>query len=230
MQKNSILLILLLAQIGVLQAQKRNYFSIGAGVYFGNARANLKKGIERSGMVEGRFDFRIPFYGWGGEKSAYRIRAGRHLSEKKAIELGFGLAYYRDVNGYDDVSDNLIYLTSRIHTLYVAYVISDAKQRIGVGIGPALNFYRLTITDYSSPEKKKNNYLLPGGILTGYWNFLSERSWFAGIRTDLTLTTPAKIDEIIIVNAANPSTQLKFKATKAGSFTGMIDLTAGIRF
>ena len=150
-----------------------------------------------------------------------------------AIEAGFGLSYYGRVSGYDEMPSgtyaNYLSITSRINTLYVAFIKNNSARTVGFGAGPAFSLYKLTSVANYDPEQTKN-YLFPGGMVTGFWNFLSKKSWFVGLRTEMSLTVPVKIDEMKVTNSSNPSFVSTFKSTKTGSLNASVTLNAGIRF
>lgn len=233
--------ICLLLSFGILlniSAQKKNYVSLETGVFFGNANQNIADGMRKSGFADKRTASFFGLFLWDTEypikrtdKSQYRIRAGHFIKNKMAIEAGFGLSYYGIVEGYDEGTGGAhsLAMTSQIHSLYAAIVLSDSTRRVGIGIGPALSFYKLTTSISGQPNTSKTS-VLPGVMATTYINVISRRFWFLGFRGDLSLTTAAKIDEINInATAGNPKSST-FKSTKAGSFNGSVSLHAGIRF
>lgn len=163
-------------------------------------------------------------------KTSYRVKYGHYLNKKTAIEAGFGLSYHGTVEGYDEknfAQSNYLTLTSNIHTLYIAWVKTDSLGKAGFGIGPALSFYKLSADINQGTSRETTNYLLPGVMIKGFWNFLSYPSWFLGMGTELSVTAAAKIKAIKITTPTSEST---FKSTKAGSFNGNISITAGFRF
>ena len=266
------LLIVLFLQAG---AQKKNYFSLESGSYYGNANKNIASGMTQSGFTESRggggllggfFNFLSSFGSIFGDdnftysgsnhirqaspredlyKIKYRIRAGHYLNTQTAIEAGFGLTFYGSVSGQDIISSgsqynngggyynlfltNDFFLTSRINTLYVSLIKNNVAHTVGFGAGPAFSLYKLSGKSNNDPIQTKN-YLLPGGMVTGFWNFLSKKSWFVGLRAEMSLTLPLKIDEMKVTNPSDPSFISTFKSMKAGNLNRSITLNAGIKF
>ena len=240
--KIRLLPIYLFLTTSICSAQKKNYFSVEYGAYFGNANTTIESNMTSSGFGDkqvadffGLFTINTNYPRKEASKSSYRIRAGHQLNNKIAIEAGFGLSYNGAVSGFDDRTSgggggNYLTLASNINTLYIAFVKTDEQKVAGVGIGPAFSFYKLK-TDMNNGNITQNkNYFLPGAMVTGFWNFIHRPSWYMGMRTDFSFTAPAKISEIKVTNPGNTSIVSTFKATKAGSFNGCVTLTAGLRF
>lgn len=245
MKKHFLITALLIAAFIPTEAQKKNYFSLESGVYFGKANKNIASSMTQSGFGDthigsfswttliafGSSNTKYPSDNIG--KLKYRIRAGHSLNTQTAIEIGFGLSYYGSVSGYDKMSSgnyaNRLWIRSRINMLYAVFIKNNSARTVGFGAGPAFSLYKLTSVANNDPEQKKN-YLLPGGMVTGFWNFLSKKSWFVGIRTEMSLTVPVKIDEMKVTNSSDPSFVSTFKSTKTGSLNGSVTLNAGIRF
>ena len=245
MKKHSLLTVLSIAAFLQLEAQKENYFSLESGVYVGKANANIASSMAQSGLGDyskGNSNWIALLTGFGisggqypfdwVDKIKYRIRAGHYINSQTALEAGFGLTYYGIVKGYDktlgDLYSNYLGIKSRINTFYVAFIRNNSAHSAGFGAGPAFSLYKLSTI--SAVSERSKNHLLPGGMITSFWNFLSKRSWFVGLRTELSLTIPIKIDEIKITNTSNPLFVSTFKSTKTGSLNGSITLNAGIRF
>lgn len=255
-----------------VDAQKKNYFSLESGSYYGNANKNIASGMTQSGFTEslggggrlsGFLSWILSLFGSDDntsfssvyikqrppreylDKIKYRIRAGHYLNTQTAIEAGFGLTYYGSVSGKDIIFSgrqynnsggyynlfltNSFFITNRVNTLYVSLIKNNVSHTVGFGAGPALSLYKLSSQSNNNPTQTKN-YLLPGGMVTGFWNFLSKKSWFVGIRTEMTLTLPVKINEMKITNPTDPSFVSTFKSMKTGALNRSVTLNAGIRF
>lgn len=226
-------------------AQNENYISLESGHYYGNANKHISAAMTQSGFGDYRennsswIDFitgnlsrgQFPYAQVG--KLKYRVRAGHWLNKQNLLEAGFGLAYYGTVGGYDKMTSgtqsNRLTITSRINMAYVTFTRSNPTHRIGLGAGPAFSLYKLRSVANNNPDQTKS-YLLPGGMATGFWNFISKKSWFVGVRGEMTLTTPVKINEIRVTNTDDPSFVSTFNTTKAGSFNSSIALNAGVKF
>lgn len=244
MKKHFLITSLLIVAFLQAEAQKKNYFSLESGVYFGKANANIASSMTQSGLGDTHFGV----FSWGAlltygsadthypsdnvGKLKYRIRVGHNINSQTAIEAGFGLTYYGSVSGYDKAPSgiyaNRLWIKSNINTLYVAFIKNSSAHTVGFGAGPAFSLYKLTTISNDSDQSK--NHLLPGGMITGFWNFLSKKYWFLGLRTEMSLTMPAKIDEMKVTNPSDPSFVSTFKSTKTGSFNASITLNAGIHF
>src|SRR5688572_25840766 len=159
---------------------KKNYVSLETGGSFGNNAANLFEAMKNSGFgkrAEGSF---LGLFEWStqypikyAEGVQYRIRAGRRLSHTKTVEAGYGYTYGSSVEGYD--TQNYLTLTSKVKSIYIAYVLQDSAGRIGFGVGPILAFYNLQIRHNFDAVSSKNS-VLPGAMITGFWNTFSKRS------------------------------------------------------
>jgi hypothetical protein len=183
------------------------------------------------------------------DKFKFRIRAGHFFNPNTAIEAGFSRNYYGSVTGFDRKPSgannnyldrnsiaNFLEIDSRVNTLYFACIKNNNASTLGVGAGPAFSLYKLTsqytfIDGLSTTYNiKTKNYILPGGMVTGFWNFLSKKSWFVGIRTEMSFTIPLKIQEMKITNSSDPSFVSTFKSVKAETVYKSVTLSAGIRF
>jgi len=212
-------------------AQKKNYFSIESGTYFGNANKNIETNMIASHFSDDQtfdffwlFSFDTKYPKKRNPRDGYRVRAGHFLNTKTGIEAGYGLSYDGTVEGYNNSTGSLL-LTSHINSLYVAWLKSDSIHSVGFGIGPTVSFYKLTTEINKSGNEKTDNYLLPGMMITGYWNFIHKKSWFLGMRSEMSFTSPAKIKEFEISGSISDS---KFRAMNSGSFNGSFTLVAGI--
>jgi hypothetical protein len=216
---------------------QKNYVSLEAGAFFGNANSNIGDGMNASGFGDNpTFDFfglifttDYPVKSIDG--SAYRLRAGRHIKKNIAVEGGFGRSYNGLVKGYDEGSNyqaNSLSLMSSINSIYFAFVFSDSSHRVGIGIGPAVSLYTLQ-TLKNNEAASKSSRVLPGVYITSYINIVNKKKWFVGFRSDLSITAPYKIEPIVLKNSTS-TFESRFKGTNAGSFTGVITMTAGLRF
>jgi len=239
MQKQFILTVLLFFCLLACKAQKKNYIAFEDGSYFGNTNSNIASNMTASGFADKSV---VDFFGLvfttqypvkRNDKSSYRIRAGHYLDAKTAIEAGFGLAYHGEVQGYDErypSGSNYLTLTSHIHTFYIAWIKTDERRIGGGGAGPSFSLYKLTADANHGNAESAKSYFLPGIMVTGFWNFVHRPSWFLGLRTDLSVTAPAKINEIKVTSPYDASSVSTFKTVKAGSFNGCINLGGGFRF
>lgn len=229
-----------------MMAQKKNYFSIETGAYFGSANDKIMSSMKLSGLGDlyqsgsgwldillglGSVDTQYPHSRTG--KLKYRIRAGRYLSTKNALEAGYGLSYYGSVSGYDKLPSsnyaNRLWIQTWIHNLYAAFLVKNEGGTAGIGGGPALSFYKQVSVGNGNPEQTSHQ-LLPGGILCGFWNFYSEKTFYVGLRSECSLTRAGTTGEIKVTNSGNPSFVSVFKATKTGAVNGSVTLTAGLKF
>jgi hypothetical protein len=260
MKKYFFITSLLIVTFLEVEAQKKNYFSFESGSYFGNTNKNIVSGMAQSGFDDSYTTTKEPLdlifftidyptilhqypVDWeDNDKFKFRIRAGHFLNPNTAIEAGFSRNYWGSVIGFDRKSSgtndnsllrstiaNYLQIDSRINTLYFAFIKNNNACTLGIGAGPSFSLYKLTSTLnlYNSQTK---NYILPGGMVTGFWNFLSKKSWFVGFRTEMSFTIPLKIQEMKITNSSDPSFVSTFKSVKAGTVYKSVTLNAGIRF
>ncbi len=233
MKKSHLLVLLITAIVFTASAQNKNYLSIEAGGGFGNANANIFSAMQSSGFADKDYiDFFI--FGWEtqfpkkvNDGASFRLRGGHFFKKNSGAEIAYGKTFSGTVKGYDAGTNTYLFYTSDINILYAGMIFSDSVHRAGISFGPALSFYRLT-RFVNRTEDQKNTSALPGGLVSAWFNFLNKKIWYWGVRTDLMLSSPVKIQS---VSFSDPSgSTAKFKETKAGSVAGSIDFVLGFRF
>lgn len=227
------------------QAQKKHYFSIEQGLTFTGTGSHMK-----DYMVANNFDATIDF-DWGSifgspgsvvsstkypiqEKKItnYRIRYSYQRNKKTAIEAGIGHLYETLVTGINgnNNSFNRLEITMNISNFYVAYLVKNKTESLAIGIGPTVSFCKIgQQAPYGNNRLQHETQLLPGATFTAYWHFIHQKNWFMGLRTDMAITAPAKIESSTINNSTAPGLVSSTQAGKAGTMMNTISFTAGIK-
>jgi hypothetical protein len=240
---------LLLATITLtsfLHAQKKNYLSVDGGLTISGMSKRLANSMHASGFGD-KIDYNFFFFFFPisgttdyptthNSNGNFKVRYGYNISDKRAIEAGFGSTLENNVSGGDELGGSVNYfrIFSKISTAYAAYMWKNEKQNTAVGIGPAVSICKMrqeSQSDYNATTTLSDKtHVLPGAIITAYWNFINKKSWFMGLRTDMTITTPAKVAETKVTNGDNPNFVSTFKTTTAGGFINTISIVGGFRF
>ncbi len=224
-------------------SQTKNYLSIETGATFSGMSNRLSDNMKTNhfgARVENNFFF-IFFFLPGSTQypltenrnSNYKVRYGHDLSDKVSVEAGYGHTCGTTVKGAssNNTDVNLLYITSELSTAYAAYMWKNKKSNAAIGIGPAVSICKVT---QESPTTgtvlSQKNYLLPGVIFTGYWNFINKKVWFMGLRSDMTITAPAKTATVSITNPHDNSFVSVSKGTGIGAVTNTFSVSAGIKF
>ena len=247
MKKSIILLFVSFIYLQLTYAQKKSYVSIESGLTFSGVSNKIANNMKADGLDD---DFVFDFFSLFGinntgltiksnypEKSQqagnYKIRYGYNIKNNASIEAGFGRTYRSTVTGAAGSGDFVNYLavTSKLSTVYVAYLWKNKKDNAAIGIGPAVSICTINqSSEFLTNLLSNKTYVLPGAIFTGYWNFVNKKSWFMGLRTDMTITTPAKTEGVKIINPDNKGFVSTSKSTSVGSVINTVSISAGIKF
>ncbi len=243
MKKIIFLLLTVIATTSFVFAQKKSYLSIDAGSTMTGMSKKLSNNMKANGFGD-KIDYSIFFFFFldgstqypttDDNNSNFKVRYGYNISENRSVEAGFGGTAKTTVRGADASGNNVNYISisSKLSTAYAAYMWKNKKQNAAIGIGPAVSICNIKQADpYGTvPVSSDKNYVLPGVIFTGYWNFLNKKSWFMGLRSDITFTMPAKTEELRITNSQDNSFVSVSKSTNIGAVMNTISLSGGIKF
>jgi hypothetical protein len=247
MKKSIVLLFASLIYLQFTYAQKKSYVSIESGVTFSGMSNQIANNMKADGLDD---NFTFDFFSFLGientgliikssypEKSQqtgnYKIRYGYNIKNNASIEAGFGRTYRSTVTGAAGSGDFVNYLavSSKLSTAYVAYLWKNKKDNAAIGIGPAISICSIKqSSEFSANLLSDKTYVLPGAIFTGYWNFVNKKSWFMGLRTDMTITTPAKTEEVKIINPDNKGFVSISESASVGAVINTVSISAGIKF
>ncbi len=237
-----LLLIAIMASL-FIQAQKKNYLSIDAGLTQSGINNRLAENMNTNRLgarIESSFFFffilpisytnQYPMK--GNTNSNYKVRYGYHKNEKTSIEGGFGNSAKSWVKGAQVSRDYVNYLeiNYNISTAYAAYMWKNNKQNAAIGFGPSVSFCKIRQSDLDGTLYTKKNYILPGMMLTAYWNFINRKSWTLGVRNDMNISMPAKTQDVKITNPGDQGFVSVSKGTNIGSFINTISISGGIKF
>jgi hypothetical protein len=245
MKKIIFLLFAVITSISPTYSQKKNYISVEYGITVSGMSNSIANNMKTDGFGDKlTFGF-IPtlFDALNGDcrqyplkdprKANYKFRYGYNIKNNASIETGFGLVYRSTVKGADAIESSVNYLDikSKISTVYAAYMWKTKKANAAIGFGPAVSFCSIKqgTPDAEKPLSDKS-YVLPGVIFTGYWNFVNNKSWFMGLRSDMTITTSAKTEEVKVINPAKKSIVSVSKSNAVGSVMNSISISVGIKF
>ena len=228
--------------ISITYAQKKSYLSIERGVTISNMSSKISRNMSENGLGDNIY-FTTAFLSFSSTISKrypikktrvenYKIRYGYNIKQTASLEAGFGRIYRTNVQGADALGDYVNYLNIKVQlsTAYAVYIWKNKKGNAAVGIGPAVSFCNIKQENYAGNILSDKSYAMPGAIFTSYWNFVNEKSWFIGLRTDMTITKPAKTNEVIITNADDNRFISVSKSSNAGAVMNTIALSAGIKF
>lgn len=240
-----IILVMLTAYIFIPPAftQTKNYLSIETGISFSGMSNRLNNNMKANGFGDKiNYDIYLFFFYLSGStqyprqetsNGNYKIRYGYHIKKNAGIEAGFGRTYRTVVKGADGYgyNVNLLNISSEFSTAYAAYLWKNKKGNAAVGIGPVVSICKIKQeSPYSSTPLSEKKYLLPGAIFTGYWNFLNKKSWFMGVRSDMTITSSAKTATVKVINPDDNNFISVSKGTGIGGIINTVSLSAGIKF
>ncbi|MEP6677212.1 MAG: hypothetical protein ABJA78_18775 [Ferruginibacter sp.] len=240
-----IVLLLFCATVVTVNAQTKNYISIEKGITICSQSRSISNAMDKNGFKDHYHnDLSLIIITLTGddadnsqtleEQGNYRIRYGYHLRAKSAVEIGFGHSYNCTVWGSTVAGNDLNTITveDKSDLAYAAYMCNTASGNKGIGIGPALSFCKMQQYSHSGQNTQliEKKYVLPGAILTSYWNFVNRKNWFLGLRTDVMLTAPLKIDEMKITNKNDPNFTSVFKQSTAGNSMFALTLTGAVKF
>ena len=243
--KNLLLSLILFILVSITSsAQKRNYVSFGSGITMSNIHNKLADKLIADGMGDRVVyaPFWLFFFSPGQnvdypeknvQNSNYKLRYGRQIKTRASIEGGFGNSYDSHVKGADNNGSNINFLniSTQVSTVYLAYMWNNKKQNAAVGLGPALSFAKIKHAEMAQDEiLNSKSYVLPGMIFTSYWNFVNKKSWFIGLRNDITITTPAKTHGLTITNQIDKSFVSASGGIKVGAVINTVSINAGIKF
>lgn len=235
-----IISLLLAASLGLssLHAQNKNYLSIDGGLSFSGMSNKLSDNMKANGFgsdISGSFIFFFYFSTQYPIKSVqnlnYKIRYGYNINERTAIEAGYGLSYRTLVSGADgtDAEANYLDIKLRSTTAYAAFMLRNKKGNLAIGMGPAVAICNIQQSSSGGMLSDKN-YVLPGGILTGYWHFINHKSWFMGMRSDMTITAPAKTETVTVTNPVDKNFVSVSKGSSVGAVMNSFSIAVGIKF
>lgn len=227
------------------KAQKKNYISFGSGITINNTHNQIADQLTADGIGDRVvfdpfwFLFYIP-----GKTVDYpethvqrsrnnRFRFGRHITAHSGLEAGFGRSYSSHVQGADNAGSNVNYLNLRtnISTVYLAYMRHNRKRTAAIGIGPAISLVKIKHARMVFDESlRSTGYVLPGIMCASYWNFVDQKSWFMGFRNDLSITSPAKTEQVTVTNETDQSFVSVSRSAKVGSLINTLTLNAGLKF
>ncbi|MBZ5856928.1 hypothetical protein [Flavihumibacter profundi] len=162
----------------------------------------------------------------------FRIRYSYQRNKKTAIEAGIGYLFQTSVEGahVQNGQYNFLTIDARLSTFYVAYMVKNKKENLAIGIGPAFSFCTIKQqTPYVEAPLTNKTQLLPGINTTAYWNFVNQKNWFMGLRTDMTFTAPAKIESVSITNHNNQYFVSTTSNGKISTLVYSISFVAGIK-
>jgi len=226
-------------------AQKKNYVSFGTGITMTNIHNKMADQLIADGIGDKVvYDPIWFFFYFPGQVIDYpkthvkrgnnnRFRYGRHIKGRVSIEGGFGRTYSSTVQGADNNGSNInfVNLSTNVSTIYMAYMWNNKKTNAAVGLGPVVSLAKIKHSEMVYDEVlQSKSYVLPGLIFTGYWNFVNQKSWFMGLRNDLSITTPAKTKTFTITNEIDKSFVTASGSNKVGSVINTVTLNAGIKF
>jgi len=245
MKKIIFLLFAVITSISFTYAQKKSYVSVEYGITISGMSNSISNNMKTDGFGDKlTFGFVASLFdALNGDcrqyplkdprKANYKLRYGYNIKKNAAIETGFGLVYRSTIKGADAIENsvNFLDIKSQISTIYAAYMWKTKKANAALGFGPAVSFCTIKqgSPDSESPLSDKS-YVLPGVIFTGYWNFVNNKNWFMGLRSDMTITTSAKTEEVSIINRAQKSVASVSKSHTIGSVMNTISISAGIKF
>lgn len=249
MKKNIYLLVILMSTAHFGNAQGNIYLTLDFGSAFPFASHHIASAVKANGFGDNYSQRNF----WGEDVNTsnpeetnqtfnYRIRAGYTLNDNAAIEAGFGITSNTTTKGADakpgvthidflemDKTNSYI-ITAHISTLSIVYLWNDNRERFTAGIGPAASFCNIKQGTSQSSFISDKHYVLPGVCITGGWHFVNKERWFLGMRTDLIISSPAKTEEVKIVNAWDNNFTSVSKSFSVGGFTGSLLLSAVIKF
>lgn len=221
----------------VAQAQSKNYLSIEAGMSLSGMTKKISDNMRTCGLGSDItwFFILMPITDHYPKISTqsynYRARFGHHINERTAIEAGGGVSYQATITGAAANGENANYLNIdvKFSTAYAAYMINNKKGNLAIGLGPTVTFCNIKQSS-SSGELSNKNYVLPGAIITGNWHFINQKHWFMELRSDLTITAPAKTESVTIINGVDKNFVTYSKSTSFGAAMCSFSMGAGIKF
>jgi hypothetical protein len=220
-------------------AQTKNWFvSFSIAPAFGGPSASLKSQMKAQGYGD-QAESTFHIFGSGttsyprGGSTAYLLRGGKKISDRKSIYFVAGISEKATVEGFHSQgwSDGLFGLFSGTYGKYVAvsyttyqltagYMYSFSNSRAKLGFGPSVYILNYgTSTDYS--EKDNHSSFVPGASFTARLPFGKERKLF-GI-------------ELVFEGNMAPPIQMKsdhtqdFQPKNANMFSGNIGLAFSFR-
>ena len=224
-------------------AQKKNYLSIDAGLTQSGINNRLSENMNTNrfgARIESSFFFffLLPISSTtqypvkGKTSSNYKIRYGYNKNENTSIEAGFGNVLKSWVKGAQASQTHVNYLeiNYKVSTAYVAYMWKNKKQNAAIGIGPSVSFWKIDQSDSYGNLHSNKNQIVPGAIVTTYWNFINRKSWTLGLRNDLNISMPVKTEDVKITNPGDPTFVSVSRGTNIGSFINTISISGGIKF
>jgi hypothetical protein len=243
MKKFMLFIFFSIVSVQLNYAQTKNYLSIEYGPTFSGMSDKLSKNM-KDNHFGARIDYDVFFFFFFFSGSTqfpkhdtrnenYKIRYGHNLKERVSVEAGFGHTYNTIVRGASVSGQDVNYLniSSDMSTAYAAYLWKNKKDNAAIGIGPAVSICKITQEDPTSGTVlSKKNYLLPGVIVTGYWNIINKKIWFMGLRSDMSITAPARTETVTITNPHDTHFVSVSKGTTIGAVTNTFSLSAGIKF
>ena len=244
MKKIICLLLIATMALPFIQAQKKIYLSVDAGLTVSGMGDRLANNMKANGFgdeINSSFFFFIFFLN-GSSKypkisnktGSVKVRYGYNIANRKAIEAGYGISYRTSVKGADAAGNNANYIniSCKLSTAYAAYMWKNKKKNTAGGFGPAVSVCNVKQENPGAVSTVLSNktHVLPGVIFTGYWNFINKKSWFIGLRSDIIFTVPAKVEEVKIVNAQTNSFVSVSKSIAIGSMLNTISISGGIKF
>jgi hypothetical protein len=228
-------------------AQNKSYVSIEYGATITGMSNSIANNMKANGFGDRMSLSLLPFFDLtvtnqypitDARNGNYKIRYGYNIKTNTSIEAGFGHIYQSSVEGADASAGlvNALTINCNLSTAYAAYMWKNKKGNTAIGVGPAVSFCTITqgSSDFPGPLSSNTlsnkSYVLPGVIFTGYWNFVNRKNWFMGLRSDMTITTAAKTEEVIITNPADKNFMSVCKSASTGAVMNTISLSAGIKF
>jgi len=231
--------------ISLTYAQKKSYLSIDYGMTICAMSNSIASNMKANGFGDKltsdfvcslldalngdcrQYPFKAPI------KRSSKIRYGYNIRENASIETGFGRTYRTIVSGADANGKFVNYLSinSELYTLYAAWLLKNKKGNAAIGVGPAVSICSIK---HKNTESKitlsDKSYVLPGVIFTGYWNFVNTKSWFMGLRSDMTIGKPVATETVSVANPTDKSFISVSKSSTIRTVTNTVSVSVGIKF
>jgi hypothetical protein len=243
MKKIILLKLAIIVSISSNYAQTKNYLSVENGISLSGMSNRLSNNMKENHLnAKVVYDAFFFFFFFSGSTQYpikdtrdinYKVRYGYDLKESISIEAGFGHTYSTTVRGAAVISQEVNYLNinTDLSTVYAAYMWKNKNRNAAIGIGPVVSICKIKQEDPTTGIMlSKKNYLLPGVIFTGYWNFINKKVWFMGLRSDMSITAPAKTATVTITNPHDNSFVSVSKGTNIGAVVNTFSISAGIKF
>jgi hypothetical protein len=231
---------------------QKTYISLENGLFFGSPSKQIGNAFKSNGFGDTHY-WNFNFFGLEADgHNSYpkstgnsvsilnRIRVGHTLNTNSALEISFTLPRKSRAEGYDASFSNFITFENKVTDFSALYMWHNKNKTLGIGVGPAISFYKLDIKGETETEfgvlyiegtsredtyTLNRNYMQAGIATSAFWRIINKPVFFMDLRSDFTFLSAVKTPAI-----NDTKTNAEFPSIKLNSFCADLNIAFGVKF